>query len=362
MGEDIHLVALCSILALGPVTIRRLLRAFGNAEGVFRAETAELLRVEGISDKRAASIRRYSGWDSLEGALQRIGRDGSRLITPESAEYPQGISDLGEDAPLVLYVKGEIRAEDRFSVAVVGSRTATEYGRTITERISSELSGMGFSIVSGLARGIDTAAHKGCLEAGGRTLAVLGSGIDVTYPAENRGLFERVASSGAVLSEFPPGTSPLRANFPRRNRLLSGLALGVLVVEAAAKSGSLITARFALEQGKEVFSVPGNISSAVSRGTNELIRQGAKLVTGASDIVEELAPQLRGFIKSTRKSRGRVTDEEKVLCDIMSAEPRHIDEISRESGMPSPKALAVLLGLELKGIVKQTEGKRFYLA
>lgn len=362
MAQDMHLIALCSIPALGPVTINRLLREFANPEAVFRAGAGALLRVEGISEKRAEAVVNFRGWDALEKDIERVEKDGARVVAHSAADYPEWLRQLGDDAPPVLYVKGSIQKEDRFALAVVGSRAASPYGRAITEKISSELGQMGFTVVSGLARGIDTAAHKGCLEGGGRTIGVLGCGIDVTYPAENRWLYERAAASGAVLSEFPPGTRPLPANFPRRNRILSGLTLGVLVVEAAEKSGSLITARYALEQGKEVFSVPGNISSSVSRGTNDLIKQGARMVTGAGDIVEELAPQLRGFIKSRKKELSGLTVEERALCDIMSAEPRHIDELSRESGLPSSKALAVLLALELKGMVKQTGGKRFYLA
>jgi DNA processing protein len=360
---DIFLIALCSIPALGPVTIRRLMRAFGSAERVFHAKRADLLRVEGISEKRAESIRVFDRFKSLDEDISRLSGQGVALLFHGSGDYPEALAELGEDAPPVLYAKGSVRKEDRFAVAVVGSRGATVHGKFVTEKIAAELGGMGFTIVSGLARGIDASAHRGAMSAGGRSIGVLGSGIDVPYPPENRDLLEKTMASGAVLSEFPPGTPPYQSNFPRRNRLISGLSLGVLVVEAAAKSGSLITARHALEQGKEVFSIPGNISSAVSRGTNELIKQGARMVTGAADIVEELAPQLKGFIKSRRKTAdAALTAEERRLCDIMGAEPCHIDVLARESGMPASTALALLLSLELKGIVKQTEGKRFCLA
>jgi len=363
VNDERFLAALCSLPVLGPVTIRRLLRAFGSARAVFEARAADLMAVEGISEKRAEAVREFRGWDALEKTLEKLRGDGVSLAYHGGPGYPAALNTLGEDAPVMLYLRGEVREDDRFALAVVGSRDASTYGRNITEKVCSELGSLGFTIVSGLARGIDTAAHRGCLGAGGRGIAVLGTGIDLVYPRENRWLMEKMSSAGAVISEFPPGTPPLQMNFPIRNRLISGLSLGVLVVEAAARSGSLITARHALEQGKEVFAIPGNISSETSRGANELIKQGAKVVTDASDIVEDLAPQLRGFVRAMKKKEEvPVSPEEKALCDVMSGEPVHIDDLSRQSGMPAAKALAVLLGLELKGIVKQAEGKRFYLA
>lgn len=360
MSGDFNLIALSAIPALGPVAIRRLVAAFGSAEAVFGAKRGELASVEGIDKKRAAAIAEFSRDEFLRD-LERVRRDGVRVVAWGSEDYPEALCNI-ESAPAVLYMKGAVLKEDSFSIAVVGSRRPSPYGVAVTEKIASELAETGFTITSGLARGIDTAAHRGSLRAGGRSIAVLGSGIDVPYPPENRGLMEKTAASGCVMSEFPPGTQPFKGNFPRRNRLISGLSMGVLVVEAAPGSGSLITARHALEQGKEVFSVPGNINSDLSSGTNELIRQGARVVMKAGDIVEELAPVLRGFIKSRDKARPQVTGEEKALCDIMSGEPVHVDYLSRQSGMPPSKTLAVLLGLELKGVVKQTEGKRFHLA
>jgi DNA processing protein len=357
--SDMQLIALCSIPALGPVTVRRLLSAFGTPEAVFRAGPRELASVDGIDSKRAEAIRGFSG-ESLERDIERLGNEGIRVVTVHSEQYPEALKEV-PTAPLILYMKGEFIKDDRFAIAVVGTRTPSPYGVSVTERMASELASMGFTVVSGLARGIDTAAHRGGLRAGGRGIAVLGSGIDVPYPPENRGLMERLAGSGCVLSEFPPGTKPYKGNFPMRNRIISGLSLGVLIVEAAKDSGALITARHALEQGKEVFSIPGNINSTVSSGTNELIRQGARIVVRAADIVEELAPVLKGFIKSMEKKKVEISSEEKVICDIMTGEPKHVDLLSRESGMPASKTLAVLLGLELKGVVRQTEGKMFNL-
>jgi DNA processing protein len=362
MTDDIYLIALCSIPVLGPVNQRRLIRTFGTPEAVFSASLNDLSAVEGIGQKRAVEIKKFKEWSTLQKDIERIKADGVKLLKSESGQYPEGLKVLGEHAPLVIYMKGDIIEEDRFSIAIVGSRMPTSYGLAVTEKLAGNLAEMGFTVVSGLARGIDTTAHVGSLKRGGRSIAVLGSGIDVPYPAENKGLMERMAHSGAVISEYPLGTPPLKENFPRRNRLISGLSMGVLVAEAAAKSGALITARCALDQNREVFAVPGNINSPFSEGTNMLIKDGARVVTSADDIVEELASQLKGFIKKSKKmEKIFVSDEEKALCDIMEREPVHVDVISRQSGLTPHKALAVLLGLELKGIVKQIEGKQFYL-
>ncbi|KKK71299.1 hypothetical protein LCGC14_2915320, partial [marine sediment metagenome] len=229
-------------------------------------------------------------------------------------------------------------------------------------RISSDLGAKGVTVTSGMALGIDTEAHRGCMQGGGRTLAVLGTGIDVIFPASNKGLMGRIESAGAVITEFPPGTPGHAMNFPIRNRIISALSLGVLVVEAAAKSGSLITAGHALDQGKAVFAVPGNADSEYSEGANELIRRGARVITDAEHIIEALAPSLRGLRKGGEASqRPDLSVEEKSLCSHMGREPMHIDEIVKSSGLPVQKALGVLLALELKGAVKQTEGKRFYI-
>lgn len=359
--DSLHLTALSSIPDLGPVTIRKLIAHFGSPEAVFNASLKELRGVDKVGSKRAEAIKGFSGLEELQRRISELGEKGIRLVTFYSEDYPELLKEIS-DAPLALYVKGEITKDDRFAMAIVGSRKATHYGTQVAENIASELASMGFTIVSGLARGIDTAAHIGAVRCGGRSAAVLGSGISVPYPPENKGLMERIAKAGFVMSEFPPDTGPSRENFPRRNRIISGLSMGVLVVEAAGDSGALITANHALEQGREVFSIPGNINSAVSAGTNELIKKGARVVVSAKDIIEELAPALKGFIKSREKVKIKVLGEEKSLCDILSGEPAHVDYILRQSGMPASKTLAVLLDLELKGVVKQAEGKRFYLA
>ncbi len=357
---------------IGNITFRRLLSAFGSPEAVFDATAEDLVRVSGISERKARNIKQFAGWRNVEEQVELLDKSKARAVTCVSPEYPSLLRQI-EDAPAVIFVKGRIEDEDKFAIAIVGSRKTTSYGRLVAERLSSDLAGAGFTVVSGMARGIDTVAHKGALEAGGRTIAVLGSGIDRAYPPENIGLMEKISGSGCVVSEFPFGTQPTRENFPRRNRLISGLSLGVVVVEAAAGSGALITANSALEQNREVFAVPANINSPTAAGTNELIRKGAKLVQKSDDIIEELAPVLKGYVGAAKRSaspggakkfsgaQAAMTDEEKSLCDILTGEPVHIDDLSRRLSLAPARALSLLLNLELKGIVRQAEGKMFYL-
>lgn len=358
MNDYFYWVALSMIPDIGPVTIRRLISQFGRPDLVFSADEEELKIVDGVGEKRARSIKDFSKWDEIGKMLDKLDKEKVRVILYDDREYPSLLREI-EDAPVILYVKGDIKDEDRFSVSIVGSRKTTPYGRSVAEKIAGELAESGFTIVSGMARGIDTIAHSSSLRAGGRTIAVMGSGIDSIYPPENKGLFEKITCSGYVVTEFPPGTPPNRENFPKRNRLISGLSLGVVVVEAMDGSGALITARAALEQNREVFAVPGNISSPNSKGTNELIKKGAKLVQKSDDIIEELAPLLKGFIRQKKKNNVELTEEEKEICNKLTSEPRHIDEIARGSDLPIQKVLSILLGLELKGVVSQSDGKRF---
>lgn len=360
MSDLKYWIALTEVPDIGPVTAKKLLATYKTPEAIFNAPYKELCSIDIINKKRAKNIKEYSGWKEIDSQLEKLDIKGIKIVTFNDKDYPETLRNI-DDAPVVLYIKGKMQMEDKFAIAVVGSRKYSFYGRFTAEKLSSELSSMGFTIVSGMARGIDTLAHAAAIKSGGRSIAVLGSGIDVPYPPENKGLMEKISDSGYVMSEFRPGTQPDRENFPRRNRLISGLSLGVLVVEAASDSGSLITASCAAEQGKEVFAVPGNINSVNSAGTNELIKNGAKLVQNVGDIIEELAPVLKGFIKTKEKVRVELSDEERRLCDIMTAEPRHVDMLSRESGMPVSKMLGILLGLELKGVAKQTEGKKFFL-
>ncbi|OHE61042.1 MAG: DNA protecting protein DprA [Thermodesulfovibrio sp. RBG_19FT_COMBO_42_12] len=361
MSDLRYWIALSMLQDIGPVGSRKLLSAFVTPERIFDAGTDALLCVEGIGVNRAKNIKEFSLWEDVEKRITAMEKKGVKAVSFDKPSYPEMLREI-EDAPVVIYARGDIQPQDRYAIAIVGSRKPTPYGTSVAEYISEELASMGFTIVSGMARGIDAISHKGALRAGGRTMAVLGSGLDVPYPPENKGLMDKIASSGCVISEFPLGTPPDKENFPKRNRLISGLSFGVLVVEATSDSGSLITAGCAIEQGREVFAVPGNITSSASDGTNKLIRKGAVLTRKAEDIVKELAPVLKGFIRSKEKAKIEITDEEKNLYNLLSGEPIHIDVISRESGLPASKALGILLGLELKGAVKQTTGKRFYLA
>lgn len=357
-------IALSMVPEVGNITFRRLISVFGTPGAVFSAGIRELSAVNGMNESKARKIKQFSGWKDAKGQVEALRQNDAKLMTLSDPGYPDLLRQV-EDAPAVIYAKGTLVKEDRFAIAVVGSRQSSPYGRFVAEKFSAALSGYGFTIVSGMARGIDTAAHVSALKAGGRTIAVLGSGLDMHYPPENRDLMERISASGCVISEFPFGTNPNKENFPRRNRLISGLSLGVIVAEAAKESGALITAGCALEQNREVFAVPGNITSVTSAGTNDLIRKGARLIQRPSDIVEELAPALKGFVKQGAGDAGRprpsITCEERKICDILTGEPAHIDSLSRELALSPAKTLTLLLDLELKGIVRQTEGKRFYL-
>jgi DNA processing protein len=360
MSDLRYWIALSMLPEVGPVGAGKLLSAFGTPEKIFDARVKDLLAVDGIGISRAKSITGFSSWGTVEKQIKVIEREGMQAVHIGDSAYPEMLREI-DDPPVVVYVRGDILPQDKYAIAVVGSRNLTHYGEAVAENISEELACMGFTIVSGMARGVDSISHRSAIKAGGRTIAVLGSGVDVPYPPENRMLMNRIAEAGYVLSELPPGSPPDKENFPKRNRLISGLSMGVLVVEATSKSGALITARCALEQGREVFAVPGSITSANSEGTNELIKKGASLTRMAEDILSELAPVLKGFIRSRDKVKIEVTEEEGKLCNLLSGEPKQVDVISRESGLPASKVLAVLLGLELKGAVKQITGKRFYL-
>lgn len=361
MSEIQYWIALSMLQDIGPVKAKRLLAEFKTPERIFNAKKDEIFNIDGIGSKHLKHIKDFSAWDIIEKQMKVMSQNEIKAVHYHDPLYPELLRET-DDAPIVLYIKGEPKPLDRYAIAMIGSRKPTDYGTVVTEMISDELASMGFTIVSGMARGIDSLAHKGALGSGGRTIAVLGSGIDKPYPPENRTLMEKIAKDGYVLSEFPPGTPPDKENFPRRNRLISGLSLGVLVIEATPESGSLITAGYAIEHNREVFAVPGNITSANSHGTNKLIKNGAVLTSNARDIVAELAPVLKGFIKMKDKAKINITNAERELCAFLSGEPKQIDIISRESGLPASKALGLLLGLELKGAVKQITGKRFYLA
>lgn len=355
-----YLLALATVPDVGPLRFRSLLGHFREAKEVFEAPQRELAELPQIGPKTAQQIKSFDRWDFVEKQLEWSDQIGAKFLSFDDGFYPKNLKNI-PDAPPLLYIRGQVLPQDEKALAVVGSRTFTNYGRKATEKIVGHLAELGVTIVSGLARGIDSYAHRAALQAGGRTLAVFGCGLDRIYPSENGKLAQEILSSGAWLSEFSLGTKPLAVNFPRRNRLISGLSLGVVVVEAGEKSGALLTAREALEQNREVFAVPGDITKATSRGTNSLIKQGAKLVTGLEDILEEL--QGLGIKDEERKAQKErqlsLPPTERKVYDSLGETPLHIDELAETVEMKTSEVLATLLGLELKGLVRQLPGKRF---
>ncbi|MDD5556491.1 MAG: DNA-processing protein DprA [bacterium] len=360
MTELEALVALNMAGGIGPATVRRLLERFGSATAALGAPAEALRRVEGIGPEGAALVRRAREEDAA-GEIRKAAGAGAAVISIPDEAYPEPLRQI-HDPPPVLYVLGKL-SPAAARIAVVGARRATPYGAACAERLARHLAAVGLTVVSGLARGIDTAAHRGALKGGGRTIAVLGGGLGRLYPPENRSLAAEIAASGAVVSEFPMETPPHGRNFPLRNRVISGLSLGVLVVEAARRSGALITAAQALEQGRSVFAVPGRIDSPLSRGTHALIRDGARLVESVEDILEEF-PYL--FPRPGRPEGGEAAprmpalppDEDAVL-KCLSMEGRPIDEIIATTGLPAPAVSAALLSLEIKRLAVQLPGKVF---
>lgn len=362
--EAVAWVALRATAGVGDVTGRRLIQSFAGPAEAFAARPEALLAAR-FTPAVAAAL---AGAD-LEASVVEVRRTyaaGARLISCIDAEYPALLRQV-PDAPLYLIARGEPVA-DGPAVAVVGARHATPYGREVAARLAEELAQAGVTVVSGLARGIDGAAHAGALRGGGQTIAVLGSGIDVVYPREHAELAERIAHTGTLLSERPLGAPPLAEHFPARNRIIAGMTNGTVVVEAAARSGSLITARLALEQSREVFAVPGRIDSPLSVGTHRLIQEGAKLTTSLDDILAEIAPALRGRAGAGIGERRRGAEgpvgggAEEPLLVLLGGGPLAIDELIRESGLTPSQVLTRVLELELRGILVQLPGKQFQLA
>jgi len=351
----------CGLLPqLGGVALQGFVATFGSVAGAWTAAPDALRQVAGVGPATAEAIRRFPWRRMLREDQARVAQAGLTVIVWGDAEYPARLQAIAS-APPVLYVRGALELEDEAAVAIVGSRRATAYGEEMARELARELGRRGLTIVSGLARGIDAAAHRGALEVGARTVAVLGSGLDQVYPPEHQGLAADVAGLGALLSEFPLGTAPLRLHFPRRNRIISGLSLGVVVVEAGVESGALITAHHALEQGREVFAVPGRVHARYSEGCHRLIKAGAKLVESWEDVFAELVPNLK------RRRRGRppgppppdLVGEEQRVYDLLSDGPLHIDAIIVQSGLGGGRTASVLVGLEMKGVIRQLQGKVF---
>lgn len=364
VGRDyVPWLALGRVGGLGCVGFKRLVEYYGDPTQAFSASEAELGKIPGLDREAIAGLLRFSQWEEVEEEGRRALAAGAEILPFNAPQYPGRLRTL-PDPPPFLYVKGRLGPEDDRAVAVVGSRSASEYGLRITCELAQGLAGMGFTVVSGMARGIDGEAHRSALSAGGRTVAVLGSGVDVVYPPEHEDLYRTLCERGAIVSEQPIGTPPFSYNFPSRNRLISGLSLGVVVVEATEKSGSLITASLALEQGREVFAVPGQAGASRSRGTHRLIRQGAKLVEDVQDIIEEIAPQLARRVRlpedaSQRPVPAGLSGEARKVFELVEVHPLQIDEVIQKSGLSAARVSELLLDLELQGFLKQLPGKRF---
>lgn len=339
--------------------LNRLLERFGSPEAVFAASPREIAAAAPCSLETATKLL-DPACAATDRELRLMERLGVRLLTREDAEYPTRLREI-PDPPPALYVRGELLPADERAVAIVGSRSASEYGRRVAARLAAELASAGLTVVSGLARGTDTAAHQGALRAGGRTLACLGCGVDVVYPYENRELARRIAAAGALLSEYPMMAQPEAWHFPSRNRLISGLSLGVVVIEAPERSGALITADCALEQGRAVFAVPGSVDDARNRGPHALIREGAVLVEDARDVLLEL--QLDGLQKTLELEpeppAPELEPQEAALYALLSEEPMPVDDLILESNRPAAEVNATLLMLELKGVARRLPGNAF---
>ena len=356
-----------SVPGIGNLLGKRLIDIFKTPQNVIQASAEKLLQVDGLTKRHVAAIKNHKIPETVKAELDLLARKDYRIIPLTDPDFPRLLREI-PDPPPYLYVSGRLDSSTS-KIAVVGSRNATGYGLTTTKNLCAGLASLGITIVSGMARGIDTAAHEGAMAGGGKTIAVLGSGLERIYPAENTKLFHKISENGAVVSEFTLLTEPEGHNFPLRNRIISGMSLGTVVVEATKKSGSLITARLAAEQNREVFAVPGSIQSFKSTGTHTLIKQGAKLVEHAQDIIEELVPFLEKNKSPKNKSlnefKGKTAsldaDESRVF-NALEPYPIHIDNLARKISMKPGKLSSILLKLELNGMVQQLPGKFFILS
>ncbi len=356
----IDLIALNSIEGIGVNRLHQLIGAFGSAADIFKASINDLTDVPGIGRETASNIARFQNRKETENIVDKIIRLGWNVFIYDEPDYPDPLKSLKDKPPYLFYL-GEYNSGDSNAIAIVGSRSASEEGRLFATRLAGDLATSSITVISGLARGIDISAHRGALASNGRTIAVFGSSLEITYPPEGRELVKKIIQSGCIFSEFLPGTQPYGENFPKRNRIISGLAQGVVVIEAATRSGALSTARHALKQNREVFAVPGPPRQETSAGTNRLIKDGAVLLTSVEDIFNEL-PRLKGHIKSKKMEEiSDLTETERKIISLFSGGPLHIDNISRSLDTPVSELMQVLLAMELKGIIKELSGKRFIL-
>jgi len=357
--RDRYWVGFNIVRGIGPTRLRALLDYFGDVERAWHA-SAEELRRAGLDRRSLKNMLATRTALDLDRELERIAAVGAQVLTWESSGYPRLLREI-HDPPPLLYVKGTLTEEDSWAVAVVGTRRASTYGREVTRRLTKALARSGITIVSGLARGIDGQAHQAALEAGGRTIAVLGCGIDLIYPPEHRKLTQQIIAQGALISDYPLGTRPEGSNFPPRNRIISGLSLGVLVTNAGVRSGALITADYAAEQGRDVFAVPGSILMHSCAGTNALIQDGAKVVLVPEDILEELNLTMVAEQSEARQVLP-ANEREAAMLTHLSAEPTHVDELGQQVGLPISQVTSTLALMELKGMVRQVGGMKYVVA
>jgi DNA processing protein len=360
-------IILNRIEGLGPVSVRRLIDALGSPKAILEADREALMQARGIGDKLALKILSQRDGFSAEEEIDRAADIGARIITPLDDDYPDALKAI-HDPPLALCVLGRLLPQDSKAIGIVGSRATSHYGLSAADRLAYQLGQTGFTVVSGLARGTDTAAHRGALKGGGRTIAVLGGALDCLYPPENAELAAQIAQSGAVVSEYPMGRQADRMTFPYRNRIISGLSMGVLLVESALKGGSMHTTDAAMEQGRTVFALPGRIDSPGARGPHLLIKNGARLVESIDDILQEyeflVPPAERETAKPSTAARPEVplSDEESKIVEALWQEPLDVDALTRETGLASQRLSSLLLGLEMKRVVRMQPGRMVELA
>ncbi|MBM3126053.1 MAG: DNA-protecting protein DprA [Chloroflexi bacterium] len=356
MEEKKYWVGFNLIKGIGAVRMQGLIAHFGSMASAWNADPAELGGA-GLGPRLIERIEQARKGVDLDHIWENIENQGIKILTWQDSEYPSRLKEI-EQPPPVLYIRGSFLEEDLFAISIVGTRRVSPYGRQITEEIAAFLAGNGVTVISGLARGVDAIAHQSALKAGGRTIAVLGCGVDKIYPPEHRGLAGQIMERGAILSDYAPGTPPDASNFPPRNRIISGLSLAVVVIEAGETSGALITAEFAAEQGREVFAVPGSILAPQSRGTNKLIQNGALPLLSGNDLLQALDLKRIGERTSARRSLP-VDETEARLLEILGSEPLHIDEIRNRLELPIEKVSATLALMELKGMARQTGGMSY---
>lgn len=357
----VDLITLSSIEGIGPNRLYQLIGGLGSAEKVLDSPISRLSEIHGISRQIASVIHEKQNRAESEKIVRRITELGWKYYLYTDKDYPEPLINISDRPPYLFYL-GNYSDEDQNAIAIVGSRTASESGRLFADQLASALADHNITVISGMARGIDTCAHRGALKSGGRTLAVFGSSLDIIYPPEGRKNAVEIINNGCIFSEYMPGTKPYGPNFPKRNRIISGLSQGVVVIEAAERSGALSTAGHALAQNREIFAVPGSPRSSTSRGTNKLIKEGAVLLTSVEDIFDAL-PRLKGRATAGQvKNLNELTQTEKLLIDMFADEPIHIDNLARMMKTPVTDLMPVILALELRGIIRELSGKRYILS